>query len=316
MKCLIVGGSGQFGITLSKILIKKKYQIEITTRSTKKTKKKFNKLNLKKLKISKLNILDKNQVLKIVKKNFDYIFFFAGQSSPNLSFIKSSQTIESNFIGCKNFLDCINYTKSKSKFLNSSSSEIFSDNKNKLDIKSKKGPISPYGKAKLLSFNITKKYREKYNLKLYNAIFFNTESYYREKDFLIPKICIAAINAKNNGRKTTFGNLNVIREWNWCEEQCNFLLKLISKKPQDFVLSNGKFFSGYQMLKFAFDYFKLNYKNFIKVDKKYFRKKDFNYKISNFKKNIIQQNIRWKPKIFGRKLVYSLIKYYKRNNII
>ncbi len=315
MKYLIVGGSGQFGISLIKILKKKKYIIEVTTRSPKKTKKKFKQLNLDNLKITKLNILDKKQILRIIKKNFDYIFFFAGQSSPNLSFTKSKQTIESNYIGCKNFLEAIKETKLRTKFLNSSSSEIFSDTKKKLNIKSKKKPISPYGKAKLLSFNITKKFREKYSVKSYNAIFFNTESHFREKNFLIPKICLAAINAKKFGKITTFGNLNVIREWNWCEEQCKLLLKFISKKPQDFILSNGKPFSGYQMLKFAFNYFKLDFKNFIKIDIKHFRKKDFNYKLSNFKKNIVNNNLKWKPRMFGKKLIFSLIKYYKNNRI-
>ena len=31
-------------------------------------------------------------------------------------------------------------------------------------------PVSPYGKAKLLSFNITKNYRQQFNLKSYNAL--------------------------------------------------------------------------------------------------------------------------------------------------
>ena len=136
-----------------------------------------------------------------------------------------------------------------------------------------------------------------------------------QKNFLIPKICIAAINAQKFQKITTFGNLNVIREWNWCDEQCKLLLKFISKKPQDFILSNGKPFSGYQMIKFAFNYFKLDYRNFIKIDNKHFRKKDFNYKLSNFKKNVVSQNSNWKPKIFGKKLIYSLIKYYKINKI-
>ena len=36
--------------------------------------------------------------------------------------------------------------------------------------------------------------------------------------------------------------LKLFREWNWCDEQCKYLLKFIEKKPQDFILSNGKFF--------------------------------------------------------------------------
>ncbi len=93
MKCLIVGGSGQFGICLSQILLKKKYDITITTRSATKTKKKLRDLRIKKIKILNLNILNKRQILKILKKNYDYIFYFAGQSSPSISFKKK----KSNF---------------------------------------------------------------------------------------------------------------------------------------------------------------------------------------------------------------------------
>ena len=146
--------------------------------------------------------------------------------------------------------------------------------KKKIGLKTKKNPISPYGFAKLKSYQITKKFREKYNLSTYNAIIFNTESTLREKDYLIPKICIAAINAKKLGKKTEFGNLKIAREWNWCSEQCEYLLKFLTKKPQDFILSNGKLFTAIQMVKFAFDYFNIDYKPFILKNKKFFRKTD------------------------------------------
>ena len=315
MKCLIVGGSGQFGICLSQILLKKNHDISITTRSVSKTKKKFRDLKIKKIKVINLNILNKNQILKVLKKNYDYIFYFAGQSSPSVSFKKKNQTFKSNYIGCKNFLEGLKTLNLKSKFFNSSSSEIFSETRRKITIKSKKKPISPYGVAKLLSFNLTKKFRNIDNLNAYNFVFFNSESIFREKSYLISKICLAAINAKNFDKKTDFGNLNVIREWNWCEEQCYLITKCLIKKPNDFILSNGKEYSGYQMLNYAFQYFKLDFRKFVKIKKKYYRKKDFKFKRSDFKKNIKDIKSGWRPKIFGKKIVHKLINHYTKNNI-
>ena len=315
MKCLIVGGSGQFGICLSQILLKKNYDISITTRSVSKTKKKLRDLKIKKIKVLNLDILNKRQILKILKKNYDYIFYFAGQSSPSISFKKKNQTYESNYIGCKNFLEGLKILNLKSKFFNSSSSEIFSDTKKRITINSKKKPISPYGMAKLLSFNLTKKFRNTYNLNAYNFVFFNSESIFREKGYLISKICLAAINAKNFDKKTDFGKLDVIREWNWCEEQCYLITKCLIKKSNDFILSNGKEYSGYQMLNYAFQYFKLDFRKFVKIKKKYYRKKDFKFKRSDFNKNIKNIDPDWRPKIFGKKLVYKLINYYTKNNI-
>ena len=163
-----------------------------------------------------MNILNQREIKKlIIRLKPDEIFYFAGQSSPLLSFRKSKITYSSNFKGCKNFLEAIYKIKSKCKFINAASSEIFAENKNKLVVSSKKKPISPYGEAKLLSFNYTKFYRDTKKLNAYNAIIFNTESNYRDKNYLIPKICLAAINAKKYNKKTTFGSLNISREWNW-----------------------------------------------------------------------------------------------------
>ncbi len=305
---ILVGGTGQFGITLSEELFKKKNRVIITTRSVKKAKKRFNKT---KFNLEKLNVLNIKQIKKLLLKyKPKIVFYLAGQSSPGKSFYTKKETYLSNFIGCKNFLKIIKEYKIPSKFVNFSSCEIYGNYKGKINIESKKKPISPYGFAKLKAHNETKKFREKYNLKSYNAIIFNTESIYRPKNYLIPKICIAAINAKKKNLKTKFGNIKIVREWNWCEEQCKYLIKFVQKKPQDFILSSGKFFSADQMLKFAFEYFKLNYKEFISIDKKFIRKADSKIKKSNFLLCLKKNKIKRLDKIYGKKLIYKIIHHY------
>jgi len=265
---IIVGGSGQLGISLAKLLLKKKYKVIVTTRNLSLAAKKIPIRN-KNLKLIKLDVLKKNQINSMIENiKPKIIYYFAGQSSPVLSYKKNKITYLSNVKGCENFLKILYEKKIKTKFVNASSSEIFSKSVKKIGINSKKEPISPYGKAKLISFNITKFFREKKKLNTYNVIIFNTESYYREKNYLIPKICIAAIKAKRYGKKTFFGNLDVSREWNWSDEQVIYLMKFVNKKPQDFILSNGYSYSAKKMLSYAFEYFNLNYKLFTKTKKK------------------------------------------------
>ena len=60
---------------------------------------------------------------------------------------------------------------------------------------------------------------------------------------ILAKVCIGAIKAFKFNKKLTLDNINFSREWNWCEEQCELLMKFIKKKPQDFILSNGKSYS-------------------------------------------------------------------------
>ena len=307
---IIVGGSGQLGISLIKILLKKKFKVVVTTRNIKKARKKVSIKN-KNLKFVFLNVLKKKEILFLLKRfKPNYIYYFAGQSSPLVSFKKNKVTYLSNVKGCQNFLEIINLKDKKIKFINASSSEIFSAKVKKIKPSSKKIPISPYGKAKLRSFNITKFFREKKNLKSYNSIIFNSESYFRDKSFLIPKICLAAIKAKKLKKKTSFGNLDVSREWNWCDEQTKYLVEFVEKKPQDFILSNGKSFTARQMLSYAFNYFNLNYKSFITVNKSFIRPKDFLTKKSEFKLCLKRNGIKRKSKIYGKRLIHTLIKYY------
>ena len=64
------------------------------------------------------------------------------------------------------------------------------------------------------------------------------------------------------------------------------------------------------IIKYAFEYRKLNYKNFVEVDKKLYRKNE-RYKVvgslsQTFKK---LKKWNWKPKIYGKKLVYKMCQH-------
>ena len=306
---IIVGGTGQFGITLAKKLEKKNLVI-VTTRSILKSRKKF--FKLKKVKLQYLKVENKKNIKNLILKfKPKEIFYFASQSSPAISFKKPLETYISNLVGCKNFLEAIYENNFQCKFINAVSCDIYGNTARKIGLKTRKNPVSPYGKAKLASFKLTKKFREDKKLNAYNAIIFNTESIYRDKNFLISKICLSAIKAKQNNTKTAFGNLDISREWNWCPEQCDMLIKFLTKKPQDFILSNGKNFSAFEMLKFAFNYFKLDYRDYISFDKKYSRKKDINHIKSNYISCLKRNNLKRNSSIFGKKLIYKLIKHYR-----
>ena len=310
-KChsLIIGGTGQFGITLKNQLNKKNKKVIITSRFKKSTIKK------KQFEIVVLDIFNKEKIFKIIKRyKPQNIFYFAGQSSPSISFVKKNETIRSNYIGCKNVLESVHKINRNISFFYAASSEIYGKINGKISLKSKKYPINPYGISKLKGLNVTKLYREKYNLKAYNAIIFNTESVLRNKSFFIPKICMAAINAYKHNLKTAFGNLDIKREWNWCDDQCELLIKFLNKKPQDFIISNGKCLSAKKMLKFAFSYFNLDYKKYIFKDKKFLRPVDIKIKKSKYDESLLKNNIRKRNFIYGQKMINLMIKNYLKSS--
>ena len=309
LSAIIIGGTGQYGIHMAQILLKKNYQVYVSTRYFKKISKL--RIDFPKIKFLKLNIYNKYQIENILTKlNPELIFYFAGQSSPQVSFKKKEETLKSNFIGCKNVLEIIYKNNLKSKFLNATSSEMYGHLKGRIGLSSPKRPLNPYGKAKKKSFEIVKKFRKKYKMKNYNAILFNTESIYRKKNFLIPKICLAAINAFKYNKKTSLNNILVSREWNWCEDQCKLLIKFLEKKPQDFILSNGKSYSIKKMLTFAFKYFNLNYKDYIKVKNSSLSKNEVLFKKSKSEDCLRRNDIKSKSNVFGKKLIHKMIKFY------
>ena len=53
-------------------------------------------------------------------------------------------------------------------------------------------PVSPYGCAKLFSFNICKTFRESYNMHICNGILFNHESPRRASNFVTNKVVKAS----------------------------------------------------------------------------------------------------------------------------
>ena len=71
------------------------------------------------------------------------------------------------------------------------------------------------------------------------------------------------------------------------------------------------------MLKFAFSYFNLNYKNYIILNsKKYLRSVEIAKNKSNAKKCLKRNKINRTNKIFGEKIIIKLIKYYLKNKKI
>ena len=167
----------------------------------------------------------------------------------------------------------------------SSSSEIFGYQKKiKLNEKSKKNPQSPYGLSKLIGYEIVKSYREMFNLPVFTIIFFNHESILRKKDFIFKKI-IEYLKKKDFSKKINLGNLNIIRDWGSSEEYMQILYKIIkNKKIEDYVLATGHSSKLSEVIRLFFLKFNLNYKDYIKIDKKLLRKFDIIENYANIKK--------------------------------
>jgi GDPmannose 4,6-dehydratase len=312
---LIIGGTGQIGVYLANHLLKKNYKVFISSRKiTNYKKNKFKILNIyKKINFIKLNLYKKKEILDLIKKTKpNNIYYLAGQSSVDKSFKNPKETIMSNFNGCKNVLEVLKEIKFSGKFLNTASSEIFGNQKGFKSLNKKLKPVSPYGKAKLKSFNLTKNFRKKFKLKTYNAILFNCDSILRPKNFVIPKICLSAIKAFDGLKeKIKFGDLNVVRDWGWVEEYVEGIYKITQKKPDDIIIASGKYFKLKDLIKYAYKFFNLNWEDYIIQTSKLKRPEEI--KEVKVKTKQTYYKIGWKAKTDGKKVILKLIKYYLKS---
>lgn len=86
------------------------------------------------------------------------------------------------------------------------------------------------------------------------------------------------------------------------DDQCDLLVKFVKKKPQDFILSNGKPYSVKKMINYAFQYFKLDYTKYIKVSKKFYKKGEAIKKKSDYLYYLNKNNIKKKISFMEKNL--------------
>jgi len=301
---IITGIYGQDAFFLRKKLISENYKVIGLTR-----------------KIRKSEILDENitlyqtsytekEIQKIFSKfDVDVVYHLCGQSKVALSWIHIEETINSQALIALSFLNTIQQFSSKTRFINASSSEIFRPKNNELINEDYEFyPINPYGVAQLFSFNLCTIFREKYNLFISNAILFPHESNKRNELFVVRKM-ISTLKKISDGdkNKLILGNIDVVRDWGYAEEYTDAMyLMSQSDYPSDYCICSSVGMSVREILLYVLEYFNLDLNLCVEFDSNLTRYLDFEYVVGDNSK--IRNDLNWKPKLYGSKLIEQLIK--------
>ena len=187
----------------------------------------------------------------------------------------------------------------KSKFFNACSCEIFGDNKNRVNEETIKKPVSVYGLSKLISLELVKFFREKFDLKCCSGILFHHRSEFRKNNYVIKKLVNGALKIKKNQnkkiKKIKFGNINVVKDWGWAPEYVFIINKiLISNKIDDYIICSGVSKSLNSVISHTFNSLKLNRKKYVTIDKDLKRRADI--KISKGDNNKLFKKLKIRPK--------------------
>jgi len=308
---IISGISGQDGSYLAELLVKKKYIVYGITNP--KSKNKLNIINSIKGKIiiKKLDLNNYKIIETLIKRIKPTEFYhLAAQSLINFKFEDEFFKLNPNINGTHYILSAIKEYSKKTKFYFAASSELFGNaEKSPQNENSKFNPRSAYGISKVAGFHLTKNYREAYNLFSCSGILFNHESPLRNENFVSRKITssIARIIFKKQ-KSLTLGSINSKRDWGYAEDYVEAMWKMLQqKKPQDFVIGTGKIHSVKDFVKIAFDYVGLDYKKYVKFDKKFMRPKDNIILKADFKK--AKKILNWSPKTNFKQLVHKMVDF-------
>ena len=308
-KKILIIGTGVLGAYLSKIYLKFGYAVYVTSRNKKNKYKNYKYLKIqKKVKFLKLNILNKEDIKKIIQLiNPKIIYYFAGQSSIIKSYNKFKETANSNHYGALNFLKVLEQKKLDIKFYKANSGYIFKTFQQGVKQKLKfQEPTNPYIKSQIDAFKDVKKFRKK-GINCSSLIFLNVESPLKSNSFLLNKVCNFVKNKKISHLKV--GNIYSKRDFSWAPEIMKGVFFASKLKAQDIVFGSGKNYLVKDMIKKILDLNKLDFEKTIKLDKSLYRKKERkNISISISKTINLLKKWKWKPRIHGNKLVKYL--YY------
>jgi GDPmannose 4,6-dehydratase len=311
-KALIIGISGQDGSYLAELLLKKGYEVHGTSRDADLS----NFYGLKKLgiidriKLHSMSLIDFRSVMQtILQIEPEEIYNLAGQTSVGLSFLQPVETLESISIGTLNILEVLRFHKLPIKFYNACSSECFGDTGGRAaNEETPFKPRSPYAVAKSAAFWQVANYREAYNLYSCSGILFNHESPLRAKRFVTKKIIdTACAIASGEKIKLELGNISIIRDWGWAPEYSYAMhLILLQDKPVDFVISTGKSTSLEKFINLTFQYFNLDYRNYIVIKKEFIRPTDIGFSLGDSSK--AAELLKWVPKVQVKEIIDRMIK--------
>ena len=277
-KVLILGVTGQDGSLLADYLVNKNYLVyglirKSSNRNYQNIENLITKKNFKLVQGDLLDFISIENVLRKIKP--DEIYNFADQDhvrwSSEIPYYSFDVTAKSVF----NILNLIKIHSPKSKYFQPFSSNMFGNTKKrKLTEKDFFSPLSVYAISKVSAFYICEYFKKAHNLKIFGAIFFNHESERRTDEYVSRKITKSAVKIFLKKQKYLFlGDISAKIDWGYAKDYVIAAHKMMQlKKPDFFIIGTGKVHSIEYFVRKSFEYLGLNYKKYLRINKKLVRK--------------------------------------------
>jgi GDPmannose 4,6-dehydratase len=321
-KALITGITGQDGSYLAEFLLEKGYEVHGIVRRVALEDPRARMWRIR-------HILDKIQIHSASMESYASIFniiaelkphecyHLAAQSYVSYSFEDEFSTIDTNLNGTHYVLSSIKRQAPGCRFYFAASSEMFGHAKaTPQNEETPSHPRSPYGISKMAGFELTRNYREAYDLFALSGILFNHESPRRGAEFVTRKITAAAAKIKLGLEKEIrLGNIEAKRDWGHAQDYVRAMwLMLQQDQPDDYVIATGQTRTVKEFVEAAFGYADLDYRDYLTIDKKLYRPSEVHVLQGDASK--AHKKLKWKPSISFETLVKEMVeadlKWYTR----
>lgn len=317
-KALITGINGQDGSYLAEFLLRKGYEVWGTVKRNSVAETQSTRIeHLRSENLIHLEYADLTDMASLInvlqKAKPDEIYNLAAQSHVKISFDQPIYTTNTTGLGTLNLLEAVRMVSSNSKVYQASSSEMFGNNVDTDGYQRESTPmtpVSPYGCAKVFSYNICNNYRNSYNMKIWNGILFNHESPRRGTNFVTNKVVKAAVRIKVGLQdKLHLGNLDATRDWGHAKDYVEAMwLMLQDNNPDDYVCSTGISHSVRDLCEYTFNSLDLNYKDHVIVDEKFLRPEELHDLKGDSRK--LRDKVGWEPEYTFETMLDEMIEYW------
>jgi len=315
MKAFITGITGQDGYYLSKHLLESGFEVHGTIRRSSS----FNTSRIDgliaefgksdQLKLYYSDLLDSSSLNNLINNiEPDQIYNLAAQSHVAVSFKNPLYTTQTSTVGPLTLLEAVKNSKKEIKYYQASSSEMYGGiDSSVLSETSVFNPKSPYAVGKVFAHEMTKVYRESYDLFCVNGILFNHESPARGETFVTRKITRAVGRIFHGIQKNlTLGNLEAKRDWGFAGDYVKGMkLMLEHDHPDDWVLATGETHTVQEFVEAAFGEVGLNWKDHVLTSDKYHRPNEVEHLLGDPSK--AKKLLNWKPELDFKGLVKVMV---------
>ena len=312
-KALITGITGQDGSYLAEYLLSLGYEVHGLVRrvALEAPQSRFGRLSqiVDRLILHPATLESYPSIYHIISKyNFDECYHLAAQSFVAESFADGFSTMNININGTHYVLAALRELHPKCRFYFAGSSEMFG---NADEVPQREStsfhPRSPYGISKVAGFHLTRNYRDAYHMYCVSGILFNHESPRRGLEFVTRKTTTAAAQIKLGlASELKIGNLEAKRDWGHASDYVRAMHMMLQQPaPDDYVIATGETHSVRELCELAFAEVGLDYRDFVKVDQRYYRPAEVDLLVGDAEK--ARTTLGWKPNYTFRQLIKEMV---------